>query len=121
MRPCEITGETSASWVPYVLHYIERDWRRKKQLNVPHLGPQLFQDYGIFVACESDEDIPYLAEYIGEDNLLTGSDYGHHGNQLPTIEPVSFDNRTRGGDPTADVAVMGTIRGAGGPVAGGGR
>ncbi len=103
--------ETSASWIPYVLHYIERDWRRKKQLDVPHLGPELFEDYRIFVACESDEDIPYLAQSIGWDHLITGSDYGHHGDQLPTIEATSFTNRLRGGDPTADVAVVGTLRG----------
>lgn len=101
--------ETGASWVPYVLHYVERDWRRKKTLDVAHLGPELFRDYRIFVAVESDQDIPYLAQYIGEDNMITGSDYGHHGGQLPTIEPVSFDNRTRGGDPSADLAVMGTL------------
>ena len=38
----------------------------------------LFRDYRIYVACEADEDIPYLAEYIGADNLLIGSDYGHN-------------------------------------------
>ncbi len=103
--------ETGASWVPYVLHYVERDWRRKRQLDVPHLGPELFRDYRIYVACESDEDIPYLAGYIGEDNLISGSDYGHHGNQLPTLEANSFTNRTRGGDPSADLALVGTLQG----------
>jgi predicted TIM-barrel fold metal-dependent hydrolase len=39
---------------------------------------ELFRDYRIYVACEADEDIPYLAEFIGEDNLLIGSDYGHN-------------------------------------------
>jgi predicted TIM-barrel fold metal-dependent hydrolase len=102
--------ETGASWVPYVLHYVERDWRRKNKISLEHLGPDLFRDYRIFVSCESDEDIPYLAGYIGEDNLITGSDYGHHANQLPTIDPVSFTNRTRGGDPSADVAVVGTLQ-----------
>jgi predicted TIM-barrel fold metal-dependent hydrolase len=38
----------------------------------------LFRDYRIYVACEADEDIPYLAEYIGEDHLMIGSDYGHN-------------------------------------------
>ena len=102
--------ETGASWVPYVLHYVERDWRRKHQLDQPHLGPGLFRDYRLFVACESDEDIPYLARYVGEDNIVSGSDYGHHFGQLPTLEPVSFTNRLRGGDPSADVALVGTLR-----------
>ncbi|HEY3118559.1 MAG TPA: amidohydrolase family protein [Chloroflexota bacterium] len=102
--------ETGASWVPYVLHYIERDWRRKHQLDAPHLGPDLFRDYRIYVACESDEDIPYLAEYVGEDNLITGSDYGHHFGQIPTLEPISFTNRLLGGDPSADVALVGQLQ-----------
>jgi predicted TIM-barrel fold metal-dependent hydrolase len=102
--------ETGASWVPYVLHYVERDWRRKHQLDAPHLGPDLFRDYRIFVSCESDEDIPYLASFVGDDNLVAGSDYGHHFDQLPTLEPISFTNRLRGGDPSADLAMVGTLR-----------
>jgi uncharacterized protein len=103
--------ETGASWVPYVLHYVERDWHRKKTLQDAHLGPELFRDYRIFVACESDEDIPYLAGYIGEDNLISGSDYGHHQGQLPTMQAVSLENRRLGGDPSADLAVVGELRG----------
>ena len=98
--------ETGASWVPYVLHYIERDWRRKTTLDVPHLGPDLFKEYRLFVSCESDEDIPYLVKYVGDDNLITGSDYGHHGGQVPTKEAISFQNRTLGGDPSGDLAVF---------------
>jgi predicted TIM-barrel fold metal-dependent hydrolase len=37
----------------------------------------LLERYNIFVACETDEDIPYLARHIGEDHLVIGSDYGH--------------------------------------------
>ena len=38
---------------------------------------ELFREYRLFVACEADEDIPYLAQYTGEDHLLIGSDYPH--------------------------------------------
>lgn len=102
--------ETGASWVPYVLHYVERDWRRKDQLDVPHLGEDLFRDYRIYVSCESDEDIPYLMRYVGADNLISGSDYGHHADQLPSLEANSFTNRLRGGDPSADLALVGELQ-----------
>jgi predicted TIM-barrel fold metal-dependent hydrolase len=102
--------ETGASWVPYVLHYVERDWRRRNRLDTPHLGPQIFRDYRLYISCESDEDIPYLAGFIGEDNLVSGSDYGHHFGQLPTLEPISFENRLRGGDVSADLALVGELR-----------
>jgi hypothetical protein len=29
-------------------------------------------------ACEADEDIPYLGEFIGDDPLMIGSDYGYN-------------------------------------------
>ena len=32
----------------------------------------------MYIACEADEDIPYLAEFIGDDHLMIGSDYGHN-------------------------------------------
>ena len=38
---------------------------------------ELFKEYRLFVACEADEDIPYLAKYTGDDHLLIGSDYPH--------------------------------------------
>ena len=37
----------------------------------------LFREYRLFVTCEADEDIPYLIQFAGEDNLIIGSDYGH--------------------------------------------
>lgn len=103
--------ETGASWVPYLLHFVERDWRRKGQLDVRHLGPQLFKDYRLYISCESDEDLGYLAELIGPDNLVTGTDYGHHAGQLPSLDIDSFSNRLRGGDPSADLAAVGELQG----------
>jgi predicted TIM-barrel fold metal-dependent hydrolase len=31
----------------------------------------------LYVACQVDDDIPYVLKYAGEDNLVIGSDYGH--------------------------------------------
>ncbi|HZU08147.1 MAG TPA: amidohydrolase family protein [Chloroflexota bacterium] len=75
--------EAAASWVPYLLHLLRR--ASKAQFKVGPSGPEwdewwgpkLFRDYRLYIACEADEDIPYLLNYIGEDNLLIGSDYGH--------------------------------------------
>lgn len=65
--------ETGASWVPFVLQDL---WRTTKN-SLYNSGPSLFRDYRLYVTCYLDEDIPYLARYIGEDNLIVGSDYGH--------------------------------------------
>jgi len=65
--------EAGASWIPYLLHQLRRFFKTPKE----EWGPKLFQDNRLFVACEADEDLPYLLNHIGEDNLLIGSDYGH--------------------------------------------
>lgn len=67
--------ELSASWLPFVLS----DLRRR----LPHQrGRQLPQDplkeYRIYVACQSDDDLPYIMQYAGTDNIMMGTDYGHH-------------------------------------------
>jgi predicted TIM-barrel fold metal-dependent hydrolase len=41
-------------------------------------------EYGFYIACEADEDIPYIAQHTGEEHILIGSDYGHND---PSKEP----------------------------------
>lgn len=75
--------EAASSWVPYILHVLRR--AAKAPITIGPLGPewgdrwgpQLFQDYRLLIACEADEDLGYLLRFIGEDNLVVGSDYGH--------------------------------------------
>jgi aminocarboxymuconate-semialdehyde decarboxylase len=74
--------EVSASWVPFMYHHFKRSTRPRPSFPNAHWKhascKELFRDYRIYIACEADEDITYLAEYIGEDHLLIGSDYGHN-------------------------------------------
>ena len=66
--------EASAGWVPFLTHILRRLFRdRWTRLS----SADLFRDYRLFVACEADEDVPYIARYTGEDNIIIGSDYGH--------------------------------------------
>ncbi|HEX9879937.1 MAG TPA: amidohydrolase family protein [Candidatus Binatia bacterium] len=67
--------ETYASWVPYLLHSLKRGAPKDRRYSEP---VDLFRDYRIYVACETGEDLASLVKYIGEDNLLIGSDYGHN-------------------------------------------
>jgi len=66
--------EATASWVPFLLHYLKRETRRRARGD---WGPQLFEESRLFVACEADEDISYLIDFTGEEHMITGSDYGH--------------------------------------------
>ncbi|HLY67639.1 MAG TPA: amidohydrolase family protein [Chloroflexota bacterium] len=72
--------EAGSSWVPYLFHTL----RRRLRDGGKGYGPKLFEDNRIWVACETDEDLPYLLKYVGEDHLVIGSDYGHND---PSEEP----------------------------------
>jgi predicted TIM-barrel fold metal-dependent hydrolase len=66
--------EAGASWVPYVFHNLRTSFPNDKR----PWGPDLFKQYRIYVACETAEDVGYLTRWVGEDNLIIGSDYGHN-------------------------------------------
>lgn len=84
--------EASAGWVPFVIHVLKRllksKWRFSQDVD-------LFREYRLYVACEADEDVPYLANFIGEDHLVIGSDYGHND---PSNEPQLVDTLCGRGD-----------------------
>jgi predicted TIM-barrel fold metal-dependent hydrolase len=73
--------EAAASWVPYIVHVLRRSVRADLKTKNPQ---DLFRDYRFWVACEADEELPHLLNYIGEDHLVIGSDYGHND---PSKEP----------------------------------
>lgn len=90
--------EASASWVPYVLHHLQRSTRASTLGASPdpatEWGPRLFRDYKLYVATEADEDIAYLTRFIGEDNIITGSDYGHQDQSRETNMVKNLRQRT---------------------------
>jgi predicted TIM-barrel fold metal-dependent hydrolase len=89
--------ETGASWVPYVLKALKRGGN--PETRVDSWGPEMFKSLRLYVSYEIDEDLPYLINFIGEDNLILGTDYGHHGN---------LDGR--GGDQSAQPQMIAELR-----------
>ncbi len=65
--------EIRAQWVPYLIADIAPRFARKGR----EMPDDLLRDNRFFVACQTDDDIPYILQWAGEDNLLIGSDYGH--------------------------------------------
>ena len=78
--------EAAASWVPYMWHVLRRSVRSDLKAKNPQ---DLFRDYRFWIACEFDEELPHLVQYIGEDHLVIGSDYGHND---PSKEPEFVKN-----------------------------
>jgi predicted TIM-barrel fold metal-dependent hydrolase len=72
--------EAGASWVPYVLRETFRadatgafrsfrDWHETAM--------EVIEGRHFHIACQIDDDIPYLTELLGRDVLIHGTDYGH--------------------------------------------
>jgi predicted TIM-barrel fold metal-dependent hydrolase len=83
--------ETGAEWVPYVVNQLRRRFTPPSLITPQRtvLGRDAFdrslyrdpvdwfRDGRAFVACESEEDLPYLLHHLGEDGLMLASDYPH--------------------------------------------
>jgi len=65
--------EASAQWLPYVL----KDLRRRLAAQGRPLPENPLRDYRLYVSCQTDDDVPYVLQYAGEDNIVIGTDYGH--------------------------------------------
>lgn len=65
--------EASAQWVPWIIHEA-----RGRYLSQGRAFPEnVFRDYRIYVTCQTDDDLPYVVKYAGDDNIVIGTDYGH--------------------------------------------
>ncbi len=89
--------ETGASWIPFVLYQLSGTVRADSSF----WGPKLFEEYRIWVSYELGEDLPYLMNYIGEDHIVVGTDYGHH-------SPGTTDRLAS--DPSAQVHMVKELR-----------
>jgi predicted TIM-barrel fold metal-dependent hydrolase len=67
--------EIASQWVPWTLKDLARRLPQQRGRTLPE-NPM--QAYRLYVACQSDDDLPYVLTYTGEDNMLMGTDYGHH-------------------------------------------
>lgn len=67
--------EAAAGWAPFLMHIIRRVLKERFKFAS---SEELFREYRLYIACEADEDIPYIAKCTGEDHLLIGSDYPHN-------------------------------------------
>jgi hypothetical protein len=66
--------EAAAGWVPYLLTDIRRRLEREGR---PPLSDSPLRDNRMYVAVQTNDDLPYVLQFAGEDNLVIGSDYGH--------------------------------------------
>jgi predicted TIM-barrel fold metal-dependent hydrolase len=61
--------------VPYAIHDYARRFERS---GVAVDKTQVLQKNKIWVTCQTDDDLPYVLKYAGDDKLIIGTDYGHN-------------------------------------------
>ena len=70
--------EVAAQWVPYLVHDLNL---RLPKFQGKEANPDVLRKSNqLFVACQTDDDLPYVLKYAGENCLMIGSDYGHADN-----------------------------------------
>jgi predicted TIM-barrel fold metal-dependent hydrolase len=65
--------EASAQWMPW----IARESAIRYRAGGRAFPEKVFEDYNIFVTCQTNDDVPYIVRSCGEDRLVIGTDYGH--------------------------------------------
>ena len=65
--------EAAASWLPYALI----DAKKRLQRKGKRLASDPLKENNIYVTIEVTDDIPYIIDRVGDDNLVVGTDYGH--------------------------------------------
>ncbi|MGH7817297.1 MAG: amidohydrolase family protein, partial [Candidatus Binatia bacterium] len=84
--------EVSAQWLPYVL----TDLAKRYRLQGRELNPKrLLSESRFYVGCETSDDLPYVIQAAGEDNLVVGTDYGHadSATELAALDGICHDSR----------------------------
>ena len=65
--------EASAQWVPWLY----REAAIRYRVAGRAFPQNVFEEYNIFVTCQTNDDISYIVSYAGENRLVIGTDYGH--------------------------------------------
>ena len=67
--------EVSSQWIPYALNDLELRFRR---IGKEWLGKDTLRENRMYVACQTSDDIAYVVDSVGKENIIIGTDYGHN-------------------------------------------
>jgi len=67
--------EVSSEWVPYALNDMKL---RFKKIGHQWPGRDILADNRMYVACQTADDLDWVLECAGDENIVIGSDYGHN-------------------------------------------
>lgn len=84
--------EASSAWLPFVFN--DLGMRLEKENRRPP-GPHLLRENRMYVACQTQDDLPYVLDHAGEENIVIGSDYGHNdtSGELQALRQLKGDGK----------------------------
>jgi predicted TIM-barrel fold metal-dependent hydrolase len=65
--------EASSEWIPWIYREVEIRYQATRR----KFSKDLFQNNNVFVTCQTNDDIPHILNFSGENSLVIGTDYGH--------------------------------------------
>ncbi len=85
--------EISAQWIPYLLNDLEIRFKRRGR----RFPKDIFAEKNIFVACQVTDDFDYILAHTGPENLVIGTDYGHHDTsaQIEALRMLREDGKVK--------------------------
>jgi uncharacterized protein len=96
--------EARSTWVPFVLYDLKRTLKKRVEVETRLSAPvfevpaNVLQANRLYVSIQVDEDLRYILEHTGEDNLLIGSDYTHADASAEMDFPRLLQARADAGD-----------------------
>ncbi len=84
--------ELSAQWVPYALNDLQLKYKMFRGEEMPG---NMLKENNIWVACQTTDDLDYVLSYAGEENLVVGTDYGHHdtSTEIEALRQIRADGK----------------------------
>jgi predicted TIM-barrel fold metal-dependent hydrolase len=101
--------EADASWLPFLLYDLKRRMARPNSRGPANPlradAPEtLLQENRMYVSCQVDEDLPYIMQCAGEDNLMIGSDFTHPDAAMEMDFPRLLQERVSRGEISSGAA-----------------
>jgi predicted TIM-barrel fold metal-dependent hydrolase len=97
--------ESTSSWIPFAMYHMHRLRAKSRERGHVQEAQNLYAEYSVsladnhvFVACQTDEDLPYILGHAGEDCLLIGSDYSHQDSSEELRFVDALQHRVDAGD-----------------------
>ena len=84
--------EVSAQWVPYAMNDLSIRFGNSGR---EFAGRELLRKNRIYVACQTTDDLPYVLEHTGDDNITIGTDYGHQdtASEIDALRKLKADGK----------------------------